>query len=461
MRPQVRSFTIVLVVLSCILEFNACKEVQNVTGPPERTSLTDPSAAPVILFTMPGAGAVGPFPVYSTIQSSLPHFVVQFSKLMDVNSMNRSNVRIEGFPQGAFVYPRSSYYRNFSDVVEFTVYDSARGYSIPYQLGDTYTVRFLSSVRDINGNGVGASSSFSFVPEPVFRIVGVYPPTDDSPLTPTYYTFPTIYFNSPIDAGIFTYLQVSPSLPGTWQINWDSLSVALRLSSDLAFSTTYVVQVLAGAEDHGHHALAREYVAIYTTRPFEVDHVYPERGSTDFYPSDNLYLGLTGPIDTASVAGAVSIDPPVSFHTGSAGNSMYVYPQHRWGTSTHYVVTIGTSLKAKDGTYLATPFTTDFTTQPFMVSWISPGDGSTNVSPSTSIFVYCNDDVDATTVPSAFGISPPVSGDFGISGSSFSFIPSSPLAANTTYTVAISALLTSTSGKPIPRAMVIRFTTSQ
>ena len=214
MRPHGRSLSMMLAVFSIILEFNACKEVQNVVGPGGRGSLTDPSVAPVILFSLPGNGAVGPFPVYTQLQSSLPHFVVQFNKLMDVSTMDRYSVRVEGFRRGVYVYPRGTYYFNFSDIVEFSVQDSAGGGTISYELGKTYTVRFLSSVRDINGISLGDSSSFSFTPEPNFRVVGVYPPPENSPLTPTYTTFPTVYFNSPIDKNMFSYFQISPTLFG-------------------------------------------------------------------------------------------------------------------------------------------------------------------------------------------------------------------------------------------------------
>jgi hypothetical protein len=78
---------------------------------------------------------------------------------------------------------------------------------------------------------------------------------------------------------------------------------------------------------------------------------------------------------------------------------------------------------------------------------------------SASISVSCNFLVDSATMASSFSISPAVSGKFQYSTSSFSYLPSSPLTPNTTYTVAVSRNLHANNGTPIKDAYSFSFTT--
>ena len=213
---------------------------------------------------------------------------------------------------------------------------------------------------------------------------------------------------------------------------------------------------------HGPGAFAAHFITRGSdVQFFGVDYVYPEKGSADLSTTTYVYFAFTGLLDPTSVEGAVSISPSVPSYTSAWNNYIELYPQNRFATNTHYTVTLATSLKSTNGTHLPAPYMLDFTTQPFMISWISPSDGSTNVHRSTSIYVSCNDVLDGETIPSAFSISPAVSGIFSISESSFSFIPSSTLAPKKAYTVTVASSLKSSSGSPLPGAMVATFTTSE
>src|SRR5206468_2693273 len=75
-----KKYTWFLLIL-CLISLS-CKETDTIYQPVE--TLTDPDVSPVVIYTFPAAGTVGPYDGFST------SITVRFNKLMDVASLRHS-----------------------------------------------------------------------------------------------------------------------------------------------------------------------------------------------------------------------------------------------------------------------------------------------------------------------------------------------------------------------------------
>jgi len=170
--------------------------------------LSNPAIKPLVIFTLPGNNAVGPFDIYTPSSgSNKPSFVVQFNKLMNLNSFTTNTATCSGFDRPVVVALHRVYYPypfqvdkqiksskpissektaskssrvdkqtsyDYDDVMEFDIRDSIAYSQMRYGIGKTYTVAFDTSLKDINGNSL-QPYTFSFTPEPYFRVTATYP----------------------------------------------------------------------------------------------------------------------------------------------------------------------------------------------------------------------------------------------------------------------------------------------
>ncbi len=177
-------------------------------------------------------------------------------------------------------------------------------------------------------------------------------------------------------------------------------------------------------------------------------------------------INLNSAIDTGTVHSAVTLSPPAPggvylYYYAGYINLHPVSPLH---SRTTYTVTLTTALHASDGTPLDKDFQSSFTTESFKVGHTSPYDFETNVSRTYPLYFSLNQEIDTGSVPSAFTISPAVSGSFKFSqsyGYSFVYRPDTTLQLRTRYTVTLSTAMRSKDGDNLGTPFVLSFTTGQ
>ncbi len=164
------------------------------------------------------------------------------------------------------------------------------------------------------------------------------------------------------------------------------------------------------------------------------------------------------PMDEASVAAAVSVDPPTPLTLAwlDGGRRLLVSSRDGWAPETYYTLTIGSSARSAGGVALADPLRTAFYTRgptgARIVATAALPDG--RVSPDTAFLVAFDRPVDAAAARAAFRIDPPTPGDLQAESAvgpteRLTFIPADGLASGTRYTVSIAAGLVDAEGARI------------
>ena len=451
---------------------------ENSTAPSEE-NLLDPHIQPRVIATYPSSGTTGPFELFVPGDYLKPHFLVQFNKLIDLSEFERDWFSVEGFdrpvivsylppayryPEGENALPGPVYASGQqTNLVSLVVYDSLAAYRpAPFQVGRTYTFHVNTTLEDITGNHPAHPASFSFTPEPHFRVVSIDPAEGDESVQP--FTALFVRFNSRVDATILPALRLTPGIPGKWDFVLgapDSNSVSFQHLEPFPFGSSYTLTITQDARDAEGNALPDPLSSSFDVMPFKILQAYPQDGTTGVTLNNQIAVTLSGMVDTATANQAFHLEPPTSGQLlpSNSPPSLTFLPGQELLPGTRYTVTISTALRAFDGTPLFAPYSASFTTISFQVIGNFPYDGQYNVALNQPVTFYCSGNLDATSVPSAFGISPASPGILLTSAYSASFSPSSPLAANTIYTVTISTALRSSSGTPLAAPHTFSFRT--
>jgi hypothetical protein len=475
---SVVSLALAAVLLGGVLVQSGCKD--GITGPagPAGTDtygeLTDPAVPLKVVYTMPQDKAIGPFPILTRSSSvSRPYFTVQFNKLMDKSTFASNSVKCQGSSQPVSVSLYPSYSSSAvsdlpGNIIAFYLYYSnpysGSSGSVYYEAGKTYTVSIDTTVADLYGNRLSKNYSFSFVPEPNFRVLSTSPANNDTMISSYNGQSVVLYFNSTVSPAIFPLLTISPSLAGQWTVSsYDSTMVIFQPKSMLPYNTSYTVHLDGSAKDTRGNQLEGGYSLHFTTVPFIVSSFSPSNGSTNVSCNSYVYVYFTGQLDNSTTGGSFSISPAAAGTVSSSGSELIFFPSMSFKSGTTYTVSLTTGLKAIDGTSLSAPFRSTFTTEPFRVSSTSPSDGSNGVSNSSAIYVYFNTSIDPTSVASSFSISPNVAGRIQYSGNGSSasmyFQPAQSLNSGTTYTVTLSTNIKALDGSYLPQPYTFSFTT--
>ena len=460
-------FVIITVVLA-IFSFS-CKEKITDSGDSVltmRDELTDPNIDPKVVWTFPADKSTGPYTAYNN--TSTQYFKVQFNKLMNLNTFTTSSVRIKGFSTSVDLYITQNSSQALN-LLQFYVENSRTGNTMNFEIGKTYTVEIDSTVEDIHGKRLGGKYSFSFTPEPSFRIRTAYPSNGDTLLvsqSSSSSASPAVYFNSPITSSSLSAIHLAPAVSGKWLIDTYSKSYAyFSPTSSLAFSTTYTITVDQGMKDAYNNVLPQQYTTSFSTTAFKVNTTSPQDGTVNLslYSGYAIYIYLSGPVDYTTLDQAFSITPAIQGDLSNSGSNQIVfYINTQLAPGTTYTCRLDTTLKAKNGTALSAPYSFSFSTEKFAVNYSSPNNGSTNVSSNSPISFQFNAPINQSSVASAFSINPSVQGSFSYSSgsNSFSFIPAIALKSGTTYTVNLSTALKSLSGSFLEEPYELQFTTS-
>lgn len=160
-------------------------------------------------------------------------------------------------------------------------------------------------------------------------------------------------------------------------------------------------------------------------------------------PYGPITLDFATPMDQASVAAALTIDPPtqVSLAWNAERTRLVVTPSSGWRPATYYTVTVAATARDTAGTTLAVPARAAFFIRPATRARIladaTVGD---RVLPGTSFSLAFDRPIDVASVTAAFSIEPPVAGSFAppegpAAPDRLRFVPDTPLRAGTTYTL--------------------------
>jgi len=208
-------------------------------------------------------------------------------------------------------------------------------------------------------------------------------------------------------------------------------------------------------------------------------------------PGGPVAIDFSGPMDVASVEGALTVDPPIEVGLAWSADRAHlvVTPAAGWDPATYYAVTIGRAARGADGAELAAPVRSAFVTRAATTARITvvgtagPTGGSdatagSAVAPDAAIGLTFDRPVDIAAVRAAIRVSPAVAGTVAADGDqaegerrtarTMRFVPAHRLAAGTTYTVALAGPITDLDGGQVaapdpltisvpPAPLVVRF----
>ncbi len=312
--------------------------------------LTDPAIKPQVVSTDPPANSRGP---YAGSAGSAGVMTIRFNKMMDLSSLRKATRLVDDGDR----HPLDIELTSITGDVVFVKPHSAPSNNI----GAIYTLTIDTTAKDVNGNLLGEPFTFTFEPEPVFRVVAVSPRDGATDVPPLSDQMLTVSFNSDIDSTIVRDITVVPAIAGLWRLA-DPRTISHPLRGVIDAGTTYAMTIEGGAHDRNGNRLSGSFSSSFSTAPFGVASSLPANGSEGILPSSTITIVPNAPIDTGSVRASWSIDPSVA---GSflldPGEIVYV-PGAGLLPATRYTVRIDTTLRSAAGHHSHLPFVLSFTT---------------------------------------------------------------------------------------------------
>jgi len=248
--------------------------------------------------------------------------------------------------------------------------------------------------------------------------------------------------------------------------SWGSGNTSFTFTPQAALrpATTYTFIIDSTATDMYGAGISRT-VSTFTTENLRVTYDYPRNNTGAFELNERPYLTFNGAFDATRMQSAFSIQLPIELDITFDHVYLYFKPrQTYWKSNTKYTVTIDTSAHDAWGKPVAAPYTYVFFTQPAAVSQIVPAFGQPEVDVNSSISITFNTAMSAASVNSAFTLADSatataVTGTMSGANTSFTFSPSAPLAAATTYIVTVAATAADAFGVAMPAAWTSKFRT--
>jgi Bacterial Ig-like domain len=248
---------LILILISSVFLLCSCKGPAGQTGPSGLEgptgveALTDSTIKPEVIWTYPVNNQIGPL---IDFQNGIS---IRLNKLIDYTTINQS-IQIS---------PKSGYARIDTGNVRLSGDEFFAGLvsdsSYLWSIGQKYTVTVSTILKDVNGNSLQSPYSFSFSPEPYFRVTAVYPPNG----TRNFYRTDNILidFNNSIDFQSFhSAISISPAVAGTWQYE-AGFNGYFAPSSQYDSSTVYTVTLGTGCRDAPGRPLSKPYTFSFTT----------------------------------------------------------------------------------------------------------------------------------------------------------------------------------------------------
>jgi hypothetical protein len=187
-----------------------------------------------------------------------------------------------------------------------------------------------------------------------------------------------------------------------------------------------------------------------------------------------LIVDFDAPMDAASVAGAVRVEPDAEVTLGWSddGRRLSVKPVTVWRPATLYTVTVGTAARDREGRTLDSPLRAGFLTRALTEARLVATDKlASGVALDSAIVLSFDRRVSITGVLRAFRVTPAVAGRLlvasdGLDGQdpsvadNFVWEPAGSFAGHTRYTVELGPGVLDEDGSPIADAERLVFTTT-
>jgi TolB protein len=268
--------------------------------------------------------------------------------------------------------------------------------------------------------------------------------------------------------------RLEPSAPG--EFSWSGSVLRYTPQQRLPLDTEFSVRVEAGVIDESGNRMAEPADAFEfrTVGPPSVAATEPADDATGVPIDAPIVIRFSSLMDTASVEGALRIQPDIAFEPEWSAEQLTLLPSQPLREGTRYVVTIGAAASDTAGNRLDAAHSFSFESAPAPVrpSALFPADDTVGVAPITPVAVFLDREVDPDgDLDDYFSIEPDVAGTLEVvaapgaaglldpSESVLRFEPSAPLVASTTYRVTLEAGLAAVDGSRMAEAVEWSFTT--
>jgi hypothetical protein len=271
-----------------------------------------------------------------------------------------------------------------------------------------------------------------------------------------------IQFSEPVRQGsVERRFRIDPYVAGT--LTWDGTMAIFTPSAKLPGDTTFHVSIDAGFEDAVGNVATSGLDAwtFRTVGPPVVVRTAPADGAAGVPIEGGVTITFDRLMDTRTVESAITVTPAAQVRAAWSGESVTLAFDRPLAFATTYALTIGTGAAGTDGSHIAAPFSTSFTTVAagLRVTSTLPAAGVSGVNVRSPIAVVFDGSIDPASIASALQITPSVQGDarvvqLPIDASTFPappptestnqvllFQPSSPLAPHTTYSVTLASVV--------------------
>ncbi|MHB2150138.1 Ig-like domain-containing domain [Calditrichota bacterium LG25] len=339
-------------------------------------SLSNPNIKPQVIFVSPANGAVGPLNnLDPEIYPTFPKITIQFNKLINIYEVGTDDIFLQWGEHNVplELINRNNNTSNFlTNILIFYAHEF-------YLAKKTYKLLINKSLKDVHGYSLEKPYEVSFLPEPEFRIIHVFPTSEDvEPMdfVKKSYRSIQIMFNSKIDSNIIKHLSISPTIKGYWSLtsdyySHDSISVYFYPEDTLKLNTQYTVSISNGARDSYGNKIKNSYSFTFKTSPFTVKW-YSNVGYTGpngFYIYNDFTFKFNAPVDTASVRKSLSVSPAIQYYIHFPYSSDKHYykvnidlKSDQMQPNTIYSIKFNTKLKSIHGDYLQKPYVFSFKT---------------------------------------------------------------------------------------------------
>ena len=272
-----------------------------------------------------------------------------------------------------------------------------------------------------------------------------------------------IQFSEPVQTGsVERRFTITPYVAGSF--TWDGSTAIFTPSERLPPDTAFSVGVSPGFQDIAGNAAPTglEGWRFRTVGPPAVVSTTPTDGATGLAVDGTVSIQFDRLMDTNAVQAALHLDPPVAVRPAWNGDTLTLSFDTSLRFGTTYTLTIDGSAADTGGNRLPAPYTMRFGTVSAGLGTIRsvPADGVSGVSVRSTIALAFDAPIDPTSVAGSIRITPPVSGEIRVadlpddtqpvpsggptpaaSGTVLLFVPSSPLASHTTYTVSLAPVV--------------------
>lgn len=277
---------------------------------------------------------------------------------------------------------------------------------------------------------------------------------------------------STINASTFTLMEGTNIIEGTF--TYEGVTSMFTPSSDLKGNSNFIATLNIGAQDITGLPLKNKYEVSFNTGDApDVDAPTatandPLNDAVDVSADKVISITFNEEMDASTIIassfivkqGANSVSGAISY----ADKTATFTPNSDLGAGLKFDVTITTSVTDMAGNAIANAMLWSFTTDALpTVTSITPLDNATDVARNKVISINFSDVMDASTINSSSFIlmegSNTIAGTYEHSSKSASFIPSSNLGSNLTYTVTVNTNVKDVGGNSIAAAKIWTFTT--